>query len=151
MAAFTIFLVIVGVASPFVGRLIYRYEARKVIATGALIVGIGFISISLINNLWYFYVSYALIGIGMAAIATVPSTTIVSNWFEKRRGTAIGIMSTGMGAGGFAVAPTCWRLTHPQFRLEGILYSPGLTYLGACYPFSVVGGKDKTGGHGTFP
>ncbi len=105
MTAFTIFFLVMGVTMPFVGRVIYRYEARKVIAIGALIVGLGFVLLSLMDTLWYFYVSYAVIGVGMGAMGHVPSSTIVSNWFRKRRGTAIGIMSAGIGAGGFALAP----------------------------------------------
>ena len=151
MAAFTIFLVIVGVASPFVGRLIYRYEARKVIATGALIVGIGFISVSQVNNLGYFYVSYALIGIGMAAIAHVPSTTIVSNWFKKRRGTAIGLMSTGIGAGGFALAPLVGGLLIPNFGWRVSYIVLGLLTWVLVIPLVLLVVRTKPADMGLFP
>ncbi len=105
MVAFTIFVLVRGVASVFAGRMIDRHEARKVITTGAIIVGFGFILLSQMSNLWHFYISYAVIGIGMAAMGHVPTSAIVSNWFEKRRGTVIGIMSAGIGAGGFTLAP----------------------------------------------
>ena len=101
MVALTILLLVMGMTGPFAGRLIDRYETRKIIATGAFIAGLGFISLSLMNSLCHFYLSYATIGIGLAAVGYVPSSTVVSNWFKKRRGTAIGIMSTGVGAGGF--------------------------------------------------
>jgi len=115
MAAFTIFLLVMGTTSPFIGRVIGRYEARRVIATGALVVGLGLVSLSQMNSLWHFYLSYAVIGVGMAAMGHIPSSTIVSNWFEKRRGTAIGIMSTGIGAGGFAMAPVIGGYLIPNF------------------------------------
>jgi MFS family permease len=115
MAAFTIFYLVVGVASPFIGRVVDRYGARRVISTGALIAGLGFISLSLVNSLWHFHVSYAIIGIGMTAMGQVPSSAIVSNWFKKRRGTAIGIMSSGIGAGGFVLAPIVGGYIIPSF------------------------------------
>ncbi len=114
MAAFTIFLLVMGMASPFIGRLVDRYGARKVIAIGAFIAGLGFILLSLMNNLWYFYLGYTVIGGGMAAIGHVPATAVVSNWFKKRRGTAIGIMGMGFGAGG-VLSPLIGGYLIPNF------------------------------------
>jgi len=54
-------------------------------------------------------------GIGMAATGHVPASTIVLNWFKKRRGTAIGIMSTGIGAGGVVLAPLIGSYLIPHF------------------------------------
>ena len=115
MAAFAVYFLVMGVASPFVGRLVDRYGARKVIAIGAVIGGLGFILLSLMNNLWYFYGGYIVTGIGMAAIGAVPASAVVSNWFKKRRGTAIGLMSAGVGAGGFVLAPLVGGYLIPNF------------------------------------
>jgi len=115
MIAFTILNVVMGLASPLAGRLVDRYGARKVIAIGALIGGLGLALLNLTHNLWYFYIGYAVIGIGMAATGPVPATAIVSNWFNKRRGLAIGIMGVGMGAGGFALAPLVGGYLIPTF------------------------------------
>ena len=115
MAAFTVNYLIAGATSPFVGRMIGRYEARKVIAAGAIIVGLGFVALSLTNSLWHLYLGYAIAGAGSTAMGHVPSSTIVSFWFKKRRGTAIGIMSTGIGAGGFALSPLIGGLLIPSF------------------------------------
>jgi len=115
MAAFAVYFLVMGVASPFIGRLVDRYGARKVIAIGAVIGGLGFILLSLMNNLWYFYGGYIVTGIGMAAIGAVPATAVVSNWFKKRRGTALGLMSAGVGAGGFALAPLVGGYLTPNF------------------------------------
>ena len=115
MAAFTILFLVSGVASPFVGRVVDRYGARRVIRVGAAIIGIGFVLLSVMNNLWYFYVVYAVIGVGIAAIGQVPTSALVSNWFEKRRGLVIGIMSTGVGTGGFALAPLVGGYIMPNF------------------------------------
>ena len=115
MIALTIFFLIGGVTAPYVGRLVDRYGAKKVLALGAAITGLGFVLLSLVQSLWHFYGGYIIVGVGMAATGMVPATTIVSNWFEKRRGTAIGIMSAGIGAGGFALAPLIGAYLIPNF------------------------------------
>jgi MFS family permease len=115
MVAFSLFLLVQGAASPFIGRIIYLFEAKKVIAIGAVASGLGFTLLYWVNSLWYFYLCYILIGIGMTAMGHVPASTIVSNWFERWRGTAIGIMSTGIGAGGFALAPLIGGYIIPNY------------------------------------
>jgi len=118
MVAFTILSIVGGLASPIVGRLVDRYGARRVIAIGALIVGLGLALLSQTHNLWYFYIDYAVIGIGMAAMGPVPATTVVSNWFNKRRGLAIGVMGIGMGTGGLTLAPVIAGYLIPNFGWE---------------------------------
>jgi len=115
MVALTIFFLIGGVSAPVVGRIVDRYGARKVIAAGALITGFGFFLLSLVHSLWFFYTGYIVAGLGMASAGMIPATTLVSNWFEKWRGTAIGIMSSGIGAGGFVFAPLIGAYLIPNF------------------------------------
>ena len=105
MLAFTIFFLLTGVAAPLVGSIVDRYGVRGVIAVGSLITGLSFISLYFLHNLWHYYVAYFFIGAGMSAHGQVPSSTMITNWFVKKRGTAIGIMSTGIGLGIFVVAP----------------------------------------------
>jgi len=62
MAAFTAFYLLVGVASPFVGRLVDRYGVRRVIFAGAVVAGVGFVLLSMMGSLWQFYVSYSIVG-----------------------------------------------------------------------------------------
>ena len=122
--------------------------------------------LSVMSNLWHFYVVYAVIGVGITAIGQVPTSAIVSNWFEKRRGLVIGVMSTGIGIGGFALAPLVggyvipsfgWRISYcvrglPTIRVKPhILSSFGYAYVGAHYPFSAISDEDKTSGHGVLP
>jgi MFS family permease len=115
MVAFSVLFLAMGAAAPFIGSLIDRYGAKGVISVGALIGGLGFASLNLMHNLWHFYVAYAVIGVAMAAIGQVPASALVSNWFKKRRGTAIGIMSTGIGAGVLALAPLFGGYILPNF------------------------------------
>jgi MFS family permease len=105
MLAFTFFYIIMGAASPFIGRWIDRYGASKGILIGSIVSCAGFICLSQMRDIWQLYASYAVIGFGIASIGTIPATTITARWFRKRRGLALGIASMGMGMGGFIIAP----------------------------------------------
>jgi MFS family permease len=50
------------------------------------------------SALWHFYVAFGLIAaLGSAMLYIVPVTAIVSNWFVRHRGTAIGIITASPG------------------------------------------------------
>ncbi len=115
MVGFSILFLVMGIASPFIGGLIDRYGVRGVIAAGAFAGGLGLASLNLMQSLWHFYGAYVIIGISMAAIGQIPASAVVANWFRKRRGTAIGIMSTGIGVGILVMAPLIGGLFIPNF------------------------------------
>jgi MFS family permease len=150
MVALTIFFLIGGVSAPVVGRLVDRYGARNVIATGALITGFGFFLLSLAHTLWFFYVGYIVAGLGMASAGMIPATTLVSNWFEKRRGTAIGIMSSGIGAGGFVFAPLIGAYLIPNFGWRTSYLTMALSTL-VIIPFALLVLKTKPEDIGLYP
>lgn len=115
MGALTTFFMIGGLSAPVVGRLVDRYDIRRIVAIGAFVTGLGFSLLSLVNTLWHFYAAYIVAGIGMAGVGMVPTTALISNWFEKWRGTAVGIMSSGIGAGGFVLAPLIGGYLIPNY------------------------------------
>jgi len=115
MLAFTIFFLLTGLAAPLVGGIVDRYGVRGVIAVGALVTGLGFASLYVLQTLWHFYLAYFFVGIGTAAYGQVPASAMVANWFAKKRGTAIGIMGTGIGLGTFVMAPLVGSFLIPVF------------------------------------
>lgn len=150
MVALTISFLVMGVTSPFVGRLVDRYGARKVITIGSFIAGLGFILLSLMNNLWYFYGGHIIIAVGMAAMGIVVATAVVSNWFKKRRGTAIGIMAAGIGAGGLALAPLIGGYLIPNFGWStSYLASALLTWI--LIPLALLVIRTKPADMGLYP
>jgi sugar phosphate permease len=85
--------------TPFSGYLTDRLGARRVIATCALILGIGVILMGTINTLWTACLFYAIVGVGATGMWT-PVLTVVQRWFTpKKRGLALGIISPGYGLG----------------------------------------------------
>ena len=114
MAGFTVFFLTTGLAAPQVGRLVDRHGARVVMSLGAIVAGAGFVVLCVMTALWQFYLGYAIVGLGMAGTGQIPTSAVVSNWFEKRRGTAVGLMGSGIGVGGIALAPFVGTWLLPQ-------------------------------------
>jgi MFS family permease len=105
------------VAAPLVGSLIDRYGARHIIALSFVCEGLIIASCCNLHDLRWFYFRYAafaLLGTGTTAIGF---STLISRWFDRRRGLALGIALGGLGAGGvFWSLVTQWLFDHLGWR-----------------------------------
>jgi MFS family permease len=102
--AFSISLLVMSFAFPVVGRLVDRFGARKVIIPSILLFGLGLMSLSLLSgNIWQFYAVYILLGLAGGGTAPVPYSNVLSHWFDKRRGLALGLAMVGLGLGAFVM------------------------------------------------
>ena len=85
--------------TPLAGYLTDRIGARRVITTCALILGTGVFLMGKVGSLGTACLFYAIVGVGATGMWT-PVITVVQRWFApKRRGLALGILSTGYGLG----------------------------------------------------
>ncbi len=76
-----------------------RLGARRIISTFAILLGTGTILMGTVETFWQAAASFAVVGIGGAAMWT-PVITLVQRWFSvRKRGMALGILSTGFGLG----------------------------------------------------
>lgn len=85
--------------SLFAGNLTDRLGARRIIPLFGIALGIGTLFMGAAENFWQASLSFSVVGMGAAAMWT-PIITLVQRWFAiKRRGMALGILSTGFGLG----------------------------------------------------
>ncbi len=150
MLAFTIFFLLTGVVAPLVGSIVDRYGVKGVISAGALVTGLGFVSLYMLQSLWHLYVAYFFIGAGMSAFGHVPASAMVANWFVKKRGTAIGIMSTGIGTGIFVVAPLVGSFLIPAFGWRVAYLALGIMAWGLI-PLAILVVRTKPAEMGLYP
>lgn len=109
--AFSLSLIVLSAALPLVGRLVDRYGARKIILPSALLFGVGLTSFYFLsNNLWHFYGIYIFLGIVGSGTAAVPYYKVISQWFDKRRGLALGLTMGGAGLGFFIMPSLSYAL-----------------------------------------
>ena len=99
-----------GIASPVVGFATDRYGARRLLLLGCFLAGIGFILLSRIHSLGSFYLVFIFLSIGSSLLFPVPGWTVVANWFVKKRGLALGVLSGAIGLGGFVIYIVNWLI-----------------------------------------
>ena len=109
--AFTLANLMQSVGAPLVGRLVDRFGAHKVIVPSTVIFGLVLISFKYFStSLWQLYVFFLLIGFIGTGAAPVPYGIVVSRWFDKRRGLALGLMMFGISIGAILMPPVAQRL-----------------------------------------
>lgn len=123
---FTLAALLVGLLSPVVGIAVDKLGVKKVQLAGALITGSGLLLASMIAQLWHYYLIYIYMAIGLASVSLVPSQTIISHWFDRKRGTAMGLIMTGVGLGGMVMVYVASFVTEnygweSAYRFLGIL------------------------------
>jgi len=109
--AFSLTNIMLAVSSPFVGRLVDRFGPRKVIIPSAITFAVMLIAFKLISNhLWQLYFAFIIAGVIGSAAAPVPYGKVVSNWFDKHRGLALGVTMIGIALGAIVMPPAVQRL-----------------------------------------
>ncbi len=92
-----------GAAGPLIGWILDRVDARKVMVAGAGVYALGLFVLSRANSFGTFFVIYIVFGISSAASTILPSSVVIANWFEERRGLAMSIAFTAVSLGGAAM------------------------------------------------
>jgi MFS family permease len=101
------------------GRIAYRYGIRWTVAFGAVSIAVGLV-ISTLGARWQLYVGHGLfMGLLGNAGLNAPLYVYVSRWFDRRRGSALALVSSGSYVAGAlwppiferAIAAFGWRQT----------------------------------------
>jgi predicted MFS family arabinose efflux permease len=118
--AFTLHATMVALSLPFAGRLIDRFGPRKIILTSTCTVGLLMLAANLCSgNIRQLYLFYAAVGVASCGVAPVSYCDVISHWFDRHRGRALGFMMAGLGTGAlimpsvahYLIAMFGWRMT----------------------------------------
>ncbi len=88
-----------GLWSPVVGWILDRHGPRAVMLPGAVTLSAAFFLMGQISKPIHLHLLNMAIGLGLAATTILPCQTVVSRWFERRRGRAMGMITTGTAVG----------------------------------------------------
>ena len=94
--------VIVAPAFGFMGALIDRIGARRVLRVGILLVALSLVLMGGMTRLWEYYVLCIVEVVGYVLAGPISNQVLVSNWFQAKRGRAMGYAYLGLGLGGVA-------------------------------------------------
>lgn len=100
-----VFFVSSGICGYFTGGLVNRFDVRWVMTIGTVIAAVGMALVGEIRTEWHLFSVMVVFGIGFALTGLVPTTTVVTRWFQRKRSVALAIASTGLSVGGIAIAP----------------------------------------------
>lgn len=118
-AGFSIGLLVTGAASSFTGYLVARFGSRKSMVLGTLLGTLGVAGMSIVHKVWHIYLFFGIIGLGVCIGGWVAGTTVINNWFIRKRPLALGLYVAAGGLGGFVFPPLAtsliaalgWRMT----------------------------------------
>ncbi len=115
--------------SPILGYLVSKFPIRLFFMIGTAAAIIFAFGISFMEKTWQYLVLYALIlPVALSFPSSVPSTTLLSRWFVRRRGLAFSLIISGPGMAGVILPPIVasllphfgWRIV---WRGAGILFA----------------------------
>ena len=124
-----------SIFGPLLGYLIDRFGPRRMVFTGMVTMGFGFVLFSLTSNLLTFYVAYGLIMLGTAAGSWLPLMTVVNRWFIRKRGLAMAVAAEGSPLGGLLLLPLlAWSVTPAHLGWSTTALWIGVVFLALAFP-----------------
>jgi MFS transporter, OFA family, oxalate/formate antiporter len=106
--AATIFFLTGATITPFVSSLFDRFSARGFMIAGALAAALGLLSYRFLHTLTQMAIIYMIFALSQVCAGQVPTMLIITRWFKRYRGIAVGITLMGPDVGG-AVFPLIVR------------------------------------------
>ena len=135
-----LFMIMSSLFMPFIGRFLDKGAIRSILMTGALVYGLSLISLYFAFS----YISFMLIftlpmALGVTMMGNISVSKLISLWFRKYTGRALGIASVGVSFAGF-VFPNLtsfllgdlgltWREAYLLFGVLIILINVPVVYL----------------------
>ncbi len=105
------------VFAPVAGWLHDRWGARAIVAIGGLVLGVALALTGQVTSLREYYLYFGVLGAAGTACILIPSTTIVSRWFVRSRGTAMGVLSAATPGGAVVFYPVnAWLIATLGWR-----------------------------------
>src|SRR5882762_10032892 len=117
----------------FAGWVIDRFGPRRLMLSGIIMGGIALIGLSVMTSLWQFYVFYFFNALGYMCGGPLPNQVLISRWFTKSRGRAMGIAYLGVGIGGMLV-PQIARWLNVEFGWHQALIILGAIMITIAFP-----------------
>ncbi len=100
----TVLVASTALSLPIIGRLVDHFGSRRILMPSLIIMAICLAGIPLwVHELWQLIVMFLLIGTLAAGTNSVPYMPVLSAWFYRHRGLAIGLAISGIGLGYFYV------------------------------------------------
>jgi MFS family permease len=104
--AFSFGFLVSAVVSPLIGRTMDRFGPRTVMELGVALMAGGLLLAPLTTQPWHLYLTIGvLVGAGSVCLGYSGQSQFLPNWFNRRRGLAMGLAFAGAGIGSITLLP----------------------------------------------
>jgi sugar phosphate permease len=146
-AAFAMARVESGALGPFQGWMVDRFGPGMVMRIGLVVMAAGFFWFSQLSSPATFLLSFFVVSVGAGLAGFMTLTISVVKWFERRRATALGLMSTGLAVGGLLVPVFVLTIDEFGFRTTAAASGVLVLLIGLPISFVVRGNPEDYGYH----
>jgi MFS family permease len=124
------------VFSPVAGRLNDRFGPQVLVPVGGLLLGAGLALTGRVHALWHYYLTFGVLVAAGIACVMMPAAAVISQWFIRSRGAAMGIISAGSSLSAFFFYPlNAWLIAGFGWRhaldIYGLIITLGVGPLAA--------------------
>ena len=98
---------LVGFAAPLVAIALNKFGARLTLFVGLLVLTLGCLLLgTVVSELWHWTLVWGVVmAVGFSFGGAIPVQTTITHWFDAKRATALGLVMTAAGVGGFIAQP----------------------------------------------
>ncbi len=118
------------------GRLVDRFGPRRVMLVGIVMAGAALVGLSYVTTLGPFYFFYGFNALGYLLGGPLPNQVLLSRWFDRARGKAMGVAYLGIGVGGAIVPILAFTLTQ-TLGWRGALRALGIIMILVALPAAI--------------
>ena len=125
--AYLVATLVSGATLPFVGRLLDALGSRRLLPLNAILLGLACLGMAGVRHLAELYLGMSFVRcLGQGAL-TLTGTWMVGQWFERRRGLAMGLLGLGSTLS-FMVFPAGnnWLIGHYGWRTAWVVLGCGV-------------------------
>ena len=117
------------------GWFVDRFGPRRLMLAGILMGGGALIGLGTATTLGAFYVFYLFNALGYVCGGPLPNQVLLSRWFDRNRGKAMGFAYLGIGIGGAIVPLLAYALTE-RFGWQAALQILGVLMIVIAFPMA---------------
>jgi MFS family permease len=134
--AFSVSRVEGSILGPLAGYLTDRFSPARMMLVGFIIMGIGFLLMTMVTNPVTFYIAFFVVASGAGIGGMIPAMVAVNNWFHKNRSLAMALVIAGSSLGGLLIPLLALGITNHGWRMTS--FGVGVVIILAGFPLSRI-------------
>ncbi len=117
------------------GWFVDRFGPRRLMLAGILMGGGALVGLGAVSTLSFFYLCYLFNALGYVCGGPLPNQVLLSRWFDKNRGKAMGFAYLGIGVGG-AIVPLLAHALTQRYGWQTALQILGVLMIVIAFPMA---------------